>query len=298
MSKVSFNKPALTYQEQIEQLSNRGLIIDNVERATHLLESISYYRLSGYWYPLLADKKAHIFKEGAHFNNAFEMYSFDRALRVMVIRELEKIEISIRSKMMYVLSHDYDPFWHADPKLFKSFPAYEKTLANLESEYSRSKEEFIVNFKNKYDNPLPPSWILLEISSFGTVSSLYSNLIPGRPKRQVANHFGLNDTVLQSWMHSIVYLRNMCAHHSRLWNNNLNISPVIPYKTSKPWLLNQDVSNKRTYFMLSILLYLLQTINPKNSFVKRFVALLEAYPNIDVKAMGFSENWTKEDLWK
>jgi abortive infection bacteriophage resistance protein len=234
MSKVSFNKPALTYQERIEQLSNRGLIIDNVERATHLLESISYHRLSGYWYPLLADKKAHIFKEGAHFGNAFEMYSFDRALRVMVIRELEKI----------------------DPKLFKSFPAYEKTLANLESEYSRSKEEFIVNFKNKYDNPLLPSWILLEISSFGTVSSLYNNLIPGRPKRQVANHFGLNDTVLQSWMHSIVYLRNMCAHHSRLWNNNLNISPVIPYKTSKPWLLNQDVSNKRTYFMLSILLYL------------------------------------------
>jgi abortive infection bacteriophage resistance protein len=69
MSKVSFNKPALTYQQQVAQLLQRGLIIDNVERVSHLLESISYYRLSGYWYPLLAaDKSNHIFKEGANFN--------------------------------------------------------------------------------------------------------------------------------------------------------------------------------------------------------------------------------------
>ncbi len=138
---------------------------------------------------------------------------------------------------------------------------------------------------------MPPSWILLEISSFGTISSLYQNLKDGKPKRKVANHFGLNDMVLQSWMHSIVYLRNMCAHHSRLWNNNLNISPVIPNNTKKPWLNNQQISNKRAYFILSILLYLLRTINPKNTFVSRFKALLAKYSNIDVKAMGFPNDW-------
>ncbi len=298
MSKISFNKPALTYQQQLNQLLKRGLIIDNVERVSHLLESISYYRLSGYWYPLLADKSNHIFKEGANFNNAFEMYSFDRALRVLVIRELEKIEISIRAKMMYVLSHEYDPFWHKNSGLFKKADIHQNTLGKLEIEYARSKEEFIVKFKQKYKDPLPPSWILLEISSFGTISSLYQNLKDGKPKRNVANHFGLNDTVLQSWMHSIVYLRNMCAHHSRLWNNNLNISPVIPNNTKKTWLNNQQISNKRTYFILSILLYLLQTINPKNTFVDRFNALLTKYPNVDVKAMGFPNDWRNEQLWK
>ncbi len=298
MSKISFNKPALTYQQQLTQLLKRGLIIDNDERVLHLLESISYYRLSGYWYPLLADKNNHIFKEGANFNNAFEMYSFDRALRVLVIRELEKIEISIRAKMMYVLSHEYDPFWHKNSGLFKKADIHQNTLGKLEIEYARSKEEFIVKFKQKYKDPLPPSWILLEISSFGTISSLYQNLKDGKPKRKVANHFGLNDMVLQSWMHSIVYLRNMCAHHSRLWNNNLNISPVIPNNTKKPWLNNQQISNKRAYFILSILLYLLQTINPKNSFVSRFKALLAKYSNIDVKAMGFPNDWQNEPLWK
>lgn len=298
MSKIQFTKPALSYQEQIEQLSDRGLIIDNKDKATHLLESISYYRLSGYWYPLLLDKRNHLFKPGANFNNAFEMYSFDRALRVLVIRELEKIEISIRSKMIYVLSHEYNPFWHNEPKLFKNSQAHLTTAEKLSAEYARSKEEFILKFKQKYMEPLPPSWILLEISSFGTVSSLYSNLIDGKPKRMVANHFGLKDKVLQSWMHSIVYLRNLCAHHSRLWNNNLNITPVLPHSTSKLWLNNVYIANNRTYFILSVLLYLLQTINPKNTFVDRFTALFDEYPNIDIYAMGFPKDWNNEPLWE
>jgi abortive infection bacteriophage resistance protein len=297
MSKIPFSKPALTYIEQIEQLKKRGLIIDNAERAIHLLESISYYRLSGYWYPLLQNKEQHIFKKNSHFDTAFNMYSFDRSLRVLIIRELEKIEISLRAKMIYILSHEYSPFWHLEGKYFKNSKFHASTIEKLNNEYSRSSEEFIVKFKQKYNDPLPPSWILLEISSFGSVSSLYSNLMNGKPKRQVANHFGLSDVVLQSWMHCIVYLRNMCAHHARLWNNNLNISPVIPNSTKKTWLDDQAVANNRTYYIMSILLYLLQTINPKNTFIERFKELLNEYPNIDVKAMGFSVNWETEKLW-
>lgn len=270
MSKIPFSKPALTYTEQIEQLVSRGLEIDNTERAIHLLESISYYRLSGYWYPLLQDKEEHIFKPNSSFDTAFKMYSFDRALRVLIIRELEKIEVSIRAKMIYILSHEYSPFWHLENKYFKNPGFHNKTIEKLDNEYRRSSEEFIIKFRQKYNDPLPPSWILLEISSFGSISSLYSNLINGTPKRQVANYFGLSDSVLQSWMHCIVYIRNMCAHHSRLWNNNLNISPIVPKNTRKSWLTNQEVANNRTYYIMSILLYLLQTINSKNTFVKRF----------------------------
>lgn len=297
MSKIPFSKPALTYTEQIEQLVSRGLVIDNTERAIHLLESISYYRLSGYWYPLLQDKEEHIFKKDSNFDTAFKMYSFDRALRVLIIRELEKIEVSIRAKMIYILSHEYSPFWHLENKYFKNPGFHNKTIEKLENEYRRSSEEFIIKFRQKYNDPLPPSWILLEISSFGSISNLYSNLINGIPKRQVANHFGLSDSVLQSWMHCIVYLRNMCAHHSRLWNNNLNISPNVPKNTRKSWLNNQEVANNRTYYIMSIILYLLQTVNSKNTFVKRFKELLTEYPNIDVAAMGFPANWEKETLW-
>lgn len=110
MAKIPYNKPALTYAEQIAQLKGRGLNIDNIPKATHLLESISYYRLSGYWYPMLIDKTNHIFKPNSRFQSAFDIYCFDRKLRVLIIRELEKIEVSIRAKMIYILSHQHGAF--------------------------------------------------------------------------------------------------------------------------------------------------------------------------------------------
>ncbi|MCB0511776.1 MAG: Abi family protein, partial [Bacteroidetes bacterium] len=107
MSKTPFNKPALTYFQQLQQLKDRGLAIDNEEKTLHLLETISYYRLSGYWYPLLADKENHVFKQGANFDTAFKLYCFDSKLRKLIVCELEKIEIAIRAKMIYILAHKF-----------------------------------------------------------------------------------------------------------------------------------------------------------------------------------------------
>ena len=109
MQKLSYNKPALTYKAQIEQLKDRGLTIADEEKAVHLLENISYYRLSGYWYPLLKDpKQDHVFKEGATFERAFGLYLFDKELRKLVVSELEKIEVAVRAQMIYVLWHNYE----------------------------------------------------------------------------------------------------------------------------------------------------------------------------------------------
>lgn len=246
----------------------------------------------------MEDKAKHIFKKGANLDSAFEMYSFDRSLRVLIMRELEKIEISIRAKMIYILSHEYSPLWYSDSKLYPNQSKHKDTLGKIEVEYMRSKEEFIIQFRKKYDDLFPPSWIMLEICSFGSLSNLYSNLMNGNPKKMVSNYFGLAPIVLESWMHCIVYLRNMCAHHSRLWNNNLQISPIVPRRIWKPWLTNQKVVNNRTYYIMSILLYLLQTINPQNTFAKRFRDLSESYPNIDLNAMGFPTNWEEETLWR
>jgi abortive infection bacteriophage resistance protein len=298
MSKRPYAKPALIYSDQVKQLQNRGLEIKNVPRAIHLLESISYYRLSGYWYPMLAHKTNHEFKEGGTFQDAFQLYSFDRELRVLVLRELEKIEVSIRAKMIYVLSHHYGPFWYQESNLFYNHIKHGKCLGNLQNEYNRSDEEFIEAFKKKYSDPLPPSWMMLEITSFGTLSFLYSTLKPGVVKREIAKHFGLNDKTFSSWIHSIVYLRNVCAHHSRLWNRIMSIQPINPRSIYKPWLQNTTVSNNRLYFILSMMLFLHQTINPGNTLSKRFKNLLIKYYNVDVHAMGFPRDWDKELLWK
>ncbi len=118
MSKVPYTKPFLSLKEQLEQLKNRGLKVENEVKALHLLEVVSYYRLSGYWYPLLSDKANHTFKATATFDTAFKLYCFDRELRRMVLSELEKIEVAIRARATYILSAVHGPFWFQNPKLF------------------------------------------------------------------------------------------------------------------------------------------------------------------------------------
>jgi len=308
MTKVSYCKPALDYANQLKQLKERGLIVENEPKALHLLEVISYYRLSGYWYPMLADKCNHKFKPGSSFETAFNIYKFDRELRLLILHELEKIEVAVRAKMIYTLSHSQGPFWYTDPKNFCTRVKYDETIAKIEVEYKRSDEEFIKAFKTKYSDSLPPSWMMLEVSSFGILSSLYTYLCPGRDKRVIANYFQLNDHTFASWLHSIVYLRNVCAHHSRLWNREMRIQPVIPRTPHKPFLNQIEYIhpengwslplNNKTYFMLSMIVYLMNTINPLHSIQTKFRELLSKYPNIDTRAMGFPATWQDELLWK
>jgi len=298
MNKSFFDKPALTYDDQIQLLKSRGLSIQDENKALHILQVISYYRLSGYWFPLLEDKVNHKFKSNAEFETAFNLYKFDREFRLLILGELEKIEVAVRSQMIQQLSLKISPFWFEDVSQFKKAHVHKKTIDKIRDELKRSDEEFILKFKEKYQNEFPPSWMTLEVTSFGSLSVLFSALNPGRAKRDIANYFGLNERTFQSWLHSIVYLRNVCAHHSRLWNRDIRVKPQIPDNPKKQWLKNSEIENDKVYFLLSMILYLIQTINPKNSITSRFKSLLTKYPNVDVKAMGFPDNWEEESLWK
>ncbi len=308
MPRVLYTKPALTFDDQLQQLKDRGLTIENDPKALHLLENISYYRLSGYWYPFLSNPKSdHLFKPHSSFNSAFNLYCFDRELRKLVSSELEKIEVAIRDKMIYILSHTYGPFWYHDSSLFINQDKFIYTGAKITEEYNRSREDFILSFKKTYSNPLPPSWMIFEIASFGTLSNIYENLKPTRSKRDIAQYFGLDDRTFTSWMHGIVYIRNVCAHHSRLWNKKLSIAPVLPVTPVNQWLnvttntntVTGAISliNNRTYYILSMILYLLHSVNSNNKFKDKFYHLLSKYPNVDPAAMGFTRAWRNEPLW-
>jgi abortive infection bacteriophage resistance protein len=182
--------------------------------------------------------------------------------------------------------------------LFSDANEHGKSIKKLAYDFKKSDDDFITAFKNTYSDELPPSWMLLEITSFGTLSELYKNLKPGKSKRQIAHHFGLDDTTFASWIHSFTYVRNVCAHHSRFWNRGMSIKPKIPLNPGKTWLKNTSVKNNRAYFVLSMMLYLLQSIDAKHSFIFRLKILLKKYPNIDLTAMGFPKAWDEEPLWQ
>ena len=296
--KISYSKQLISFTDQITLLKQRGMVLGNETKALHLLQNISYYRLSGYWYPLLADKQRHIFKPGSTFEAAYNIYKFDSELRKLIIAELEKIEVAVRTQTAYILSTQYHAHWFEDSSLFSNPVRHTKVLAKIEEEYNRSDEEFITAFKAKYSDHFPPSWMTMEIASFGTLSILYGNLQPGRAKRSIAAYFGLPDTVFASWLHCIVYVRNICAHHSRLWNKILSIRPLMPRSPRNTFIALPASGTQQTYFVLSMIIYLLNTVNPNHSFISRFKELLNRYPSIDVRAMGFPINWENEKLWE
>ncbi|MFC2098807.1 Abi family protein [Bacteroidota bacterium] len=297
MKKVPYNKPALSYADQLAKLKHRGLEIRDEAEFLDLLEKISYFRLSGYWYPLLSDKANHIFKPGANFDDAYDLYLFDRNLRQLVVKELEKIEIAVRAKMIYVFSHQFGPYWYTDSSLFKNNQQHASTLSKISEEYNRSDAQFISAFRKKYADPLPPAWTAFEIISFGSISRLFVQIKPGRSKRVVGEYFGLDDNTLASWLHGLVYVRNVCAHHSRLWNRVMRIQPSIPLTPKNQWLSNPHVNNNKTYYVLTMILYLLHSIDEANSMVNDIKALLDNYSNVDPSAMGFPKNWKSEILW-
>ena len=297
MLKPAYNKPFISHEAQISLLKSRGLKFSDENKALHLLKRIGYYRLSVYWRPLVADRQSLAFKPNADFDTAFALYKFDRELRQMILSELEKIEVAVRSQMTHSISTAHGAYWIENETLFSDLNKYRATIAKIHSELERSDEEFVISFKANYSNPMPPSFITLEITSFGALSRLYENLNAGIVRREIAKTFGIADIVLISWLHGLVYIRNVCAHHARLWNKPMHIQPLFPRRIQHTWLTDRTVSNNRLYYALSMIIYLLNTVTPNHTFKQKLENLFAKYPNVDRAAMGFPATWRTEPLW-
>lgn len=295
MSRTVYNQPQISFDAQLALLKSEGLGFGDEAKAKHLLRNISLLRMKSYLNVLRRPGEKR-FASGATFEQAYTLYKFDSELRKLICSELEKIEVSIRTQLSYTLSDTAGIYWFVDSGNFRDSAAHSSLITKLQQELRRSDDEAIVAFGMNYSNPFPPSWMAMEITSFGTLSMLFRHLCSGHGRRNIARFYGVADTVFESWMHSLVYVRNICAHHSCLWNRKLRISPLQPRRTSSPFLTH-PCSNSRVYYVLCIILYLLRAVNPENSLPKRFKALINKYPNVDTAAMGFPPNWKDEPLW-
>lgn len=295
---IPYTKKAQSAPEQVQLLKSRGLIFENEKSAVDILTHINYYRFSAYIYPFLEDKENHLFKKNVTFQNILDVYNFDRELRLLIFDAIERIEVSIRTNIIYVLSLKYNPFWLSDKKYFYNEAKYFSHIIKLKEEFSRSDERFLKHYFSKYSEEIPPAWISLEIASFGIVSLLFQNLKSNKDMKEIANRYGLNHITFSSWLHSLTYIRNLCAHHSRIWNRELGVQPNIPRSVAGLWLnKSKSYKNDRIFYAIAILIYFLDVINNRNDFVDKLKKLLEDFPMIDLAAMGFPKNWKEEELF-
>ena len=162
------------------------------------------------------------------------------------------------------------------------------------------RKDFIAEHIAKYgDEDFPPAWKMLEVISFGTLTKLYINSSDTQAKKMIARSFDVKQAeVLESWMKSIVALRNTCAHHGRVWNRIMLKIPQLLNSPTGKWIINTHIDPKRFYAVACCTAYWLNSIDPTNTFIKDIKRLLRKYQIVDPAAMGFPCGWKKEPIWK
>lgn len=299
---MKFNKPALTIEQQVAQLIRRGMTVSDIEAARHHLCHINYYRLRAYWLPdeqPAATPGDHAFKPGTRFETILDLYGFDRKLRLLVMDAIERVEVSLRTRWAYELANRYGPSAHEDVALFRDADKHERCLNNIRAELGRSRETFVQHYRQTYSDPaMPPLWVVCEVMSFGQLSEWYQNLSDSKDRKSIAQTYGVDEQILESVCHHLTYVRNVCAHHSRLWNREMTISMKLP--RNPDWLgacFNAAVP-KRLYNTLVMLTYLLDVISPESRWRANLLALLGQHPKINLIAMGFPEDWRVSTIWE
>lgn len=326
-----FQKPAITPAQQIKLLKSRGLVILDEKRALCFLEAISFFRLTPYMRPFQHNDDAHQFKDGVEFNQITRLYEFDRHLRLLVIDAIERVEISIRAKISNSLCNKYGPHWYLDKKYFKTKYDHQRLLKSIASKqnialedyrreciridklqssdsnhkeclkHKRQQESYARHYSLTYSEPkLMPGWAMLEELSLGELSHLYKGLAKDKDKKIISSSFSLYPPLLDSWLHTLTVIRNICAHHSRLWNRELGIKPVHPTQKDFIWpfYLKCHTQHTRIATVLSILHYIMQWVSPDTNWYNHLLNLFERFPEIPIKQMGLVENWNKDEFWQ
>ena len=305
------NKSAYTISDQITLLKQRGMTFRDEAKAYQLLKNISYYRLKGYWWDAQSDPMQHTFRPGTCFEGIMERYNFDRKLRQILFGGIEQIEIAVRTKMIYHLSIAYGGLWYLNPALFdstihvydgKNMTAHGKVLEDLQKEFNRSQEIFVKDHQRLHPGQPAEAWKMLEVASMGTLSKFYKNLKITLPERSViSNEMGVNSPhVFSGWLESIAFIRNVIAHHSRLWSRTMVKRPSM--QLCNPvggWFINPPRQGQidKPFSTISCMVYLCKQLTQTDDIKHKIINLTEDYPNVPIYKYGFFNDWNSEPLW-
>lgn len=323
-----FSKEFLSVDQQIATLRDRGMLFNDDKKARLCLSRIGYYRLSAYWYPFRelragplavgakpSSLRSDFFIQGTTFEEVHDFYVFDKRLRLLLTDALERIEISLRASLSDQMASS--DFWahrtaaaldgkfarNLDPKTGQT--KHDMWLRRQDHAFARSKEDFAVHFRTKYPDHQPPMWIASQVWDWGMLSHLFAGLKVA-DKDDIAKRYGpINGRQMEDWLRSLNDVRNICAHHGRLWNRALVMIPRLPDQQVCPELRHIPKGNEfrsKLYVVLAIVRMLLKAIHPNNSkWHARLLEILREAPGRDIinhSAAGFPQHWEAEELWR
>ena len=336
---TTFNKPAITVEQQLAILQQRGLSVKQPKRAKRFLEVVSFFRLSIYMRPFqIPGNNDHLFKPGTEFKQIIDLYAFDRELRLMVIDAIERVEVAVRASLNNHMSCKYQSdsphsgsHWYLNRDLFKKQYNHQRLINDLKDKQAkeaaqlkrdidkinrshatnaikqqritqRSKENYPRFYQQNYQTPaLMPAWAMTEELTLGSLSHIYQGLIKDADRKAIARRFDTPHEVLASWLHTLNFVRNCCAHHSRLWNRELAVQPKVPH--GDLWQLPERLSSsqvqpqRRIYVVLLLLAHLMRQVSPDSQWHNKIKDFMLHHPDVPLFSMGFPDDWQSHIFW-
>ena len=313
-------KTWLSLDKQLELLASRNVTISDSDKAKECLERIGYYRLSGYFYPFKKDsylcckfppknlKPTSNFPgetikiddyQNVKFETIIDLYIFDKKLRLLILDAIERIEIALRSQIAHLLG-EYGPYGYLEPQYFyKDFTSYSNSGVFLSNHHSwlsknaslikRSREDFIKHHKDNGLIPIP-IWVICEVWDFGALATLYEGMLEN-DQNKISRKYGIqNGRIFYKWLQVMGEIRNVCAHHSRLWNRNILNVPTYPPTSAYAWLskLDNGIDKTKLFSILCICSFLVKATNPNSEWVERLIVLLKTLPDMSAQGLGLN----------
>ncbi|MCX7445028.1 Abi family protein [Corynebacterium sp. P7003] len=301
-------KPFRSHEAQLELLISRGMHVDDTDAAIATLRRVSYYRLSGYWFPLRVFDRASgrsldRFQEGSTFETVVNLYDFDSRLRTAVFDELSTVELTVRAYLGHELG-GIDPLIHLSSTKLGPFARqipngkkdtrHDIWLDKYRSTIRRSREDFVAHHRNRYGGDLPV-WAAVEVLDWGGLSHLYS-MSPRAVQNRISDRVNLTSPQFGSWLKSLNIVRNYCAHHSRMFNRVYDIKPKI---NDDHRLRPVRRAGNRAFGQLTLIQYLHHEYGLSDG--TRIPLVLGSFPHnelVPFTRTGAPEDWRDLPLWR
>jgi len=277
-------KNPTTFEEQLQLMKSRGLIIDNEDRCTDFLRSINYYRLTAYLLPFRQSDDTYL--PGTAFEKVQQIYDFDRRLRSLLFSVIEEIELFLRIQLAYYSAHTHGAIGYLDEAHYNTRHNHDKLMQTVETAIKNNKNSLVVKHHDATYGGKFPIWVIIDFFSIGNLSYFYSDLLVEGKKHIAKEIFKTSYPYLDSWMKCITVLRNRCAHYSRLYYSLFTDTPRIP-----PTIAHQCTG--RVFDQILMLKLLYPHAHKWNAvFVLPLDTLVDEYrDSISFHHIGFPENW-------
>lgn len=299
MDKTSL-KTALTFEQQLDHLEHfHKLEMPDRKKALKILQKVNYYRLTAYGVGLTKLDNKEEYRKGISIKTLYDLYVFDSRLRSILFKEIETMEVYLRTHISYILGTTYGPVGYLDSKNFNPIKldkvnktVHKNIMEHLNNEIDRQKDQpFVKHHISKYGGKFP-IWAASELFSLKTLASLY-RIMKRKDKKYVSSLFGISPNRLYGWMLTLLEIRNKCAHYCRLYNMPMTTAPSLFEEDKKYY--NQKVG-PRLFLSVLVLKRMMKNNfkNEWNTFYTQMQSIFHKYLNeINLTYIGFPKDWQK-----